>query len=121
MVTRVLGGRGILDTEWIPRIASEKPDAIIIGGDNAILKKPHERLLLKESNLMYVIMGSNYNNLPMRDQLIRTIQIWDDLVKKTSKTKTKKIFEVIIKKKGLPVIEEISVTSELHIDERRIK
>lgn len=108
-----LGQRGIKDTEWINRVGSERPDAIVLAGDSRILKIPQEREALKRANLMFGVMTAKFENLQFRDQVLGMIKAWDIILSKLKKYRHNQVFEVVAKKKGNPVIQDIGKTSEL--------
>ena len=63
------------DIEWIGRLSRER-DWVIVSGDVAITRKPHEREAWAASGLTAFFMSKGFTNLHLFDQGSRLIRVW---------------------------------------------
>lgn len=81
------------DREWIEELASEG-DWIIISNDSRIRKSPHTKEIWRRSGLTGFYLTSQFSNAPLRDQAMRILERWPEIVKQASRAVPGTAFEV---------------------------
>jgi hypothetical protein len=86
------GGRGVLDTIWIPYVAKQGWIAVTV--DKRVKTKPHERELVESTGIRMVHIAGGFEQLPRWPQIRWFVNHWEDIAKETAKCKEGEQFTV---------------------------
>lgn len=86
--------RGTPDTEWLKEIALWDKTPVVVSGDSRILKNKVEKQVLKECNLMYVLLAQGWLHLEWPCYAWRIIKIWPSIVTNVQQARYPMIFKV---------------------------
>lgn len=86
----------VLDTVWIPALATER-DWIVISGDVRITTARHERAAWFESGLLGFFQAKGWTNLTLWEQSWRLIQWWPRIVDQANKVRPPASFLIPVK------------------------
>jgi len=89
--------KGTSDAVWIPAVSSWNPRPSCVIGDGRILKTPALRIVAKQSEMTFIVMGESFMNLPWEEQAWRFIKMWPSVVKAVSAIHRPTIFDVGVK------------------------
>ncbi len=87
--------RGIIDVEWIRKVASWK-NPVAICGDGRILRNDVEKKVLKECGLTFVHLAPGWTNMKWQDQAWKIIKAWPDIVRNIQEASYPMLFEVAV-------------------------
>ena len=76
----------IKDTVWLPRVATQEPDAVVVTADPRITKRPAEQLAWLEAGLTTFFL-KGFASLGFHDQALRLVKWWPDIVGTASAAK----------------------------------
>ena len=68
--------RGTPDEVWIPGIARQFPDSIILSGDRRILKDRAQRTILDGSGLSFIYPDKTLAGQTFEEQIWRYLKVW---------------------------------------------
>lgn len=88
--------KGTRDDVWVPRIAAWEPKPVVVLGDGRLLRNPGLKLIAKESQFSYVVMGESFMRTAWTDQAWKLVKVWPDVVKATQHVRRPTIFDVKI-------------------------
>jgi len=74
------------DWEWLPKLAEDGSDWVIISGDVRISAGMHEAAAWLASGLTAFFLASGWGNLNFWDQTISLLKWWPHIVKQAQKT-----------------------------------
>ena len=86
--------KGTPDVEWIKQLTTWGKETVIICGDSRILSNKAEKAVLKECNLMFVLLASGWTKMPYNDLAWKIVKVWPDITKKVSQANYPMIFDV---------------------------
>jgi hypothetical protein len=86
--------RGTPDEAWVQAVAAMQPRPIVILGDGRILRNPALKIIAKESNLSYVVMGESFTRTAWNEQAWKFVKVWPEIVKQTKGVRRPTIFDV---------------------------
>jgi hypothetical protein len=75
----------ITDTAWLPKLASDHPDAVVITADPRITRGPAERAAWLEAGLTTFFLQS-FAALPIDQQAWRLVKWWPQIVKRAMRS-----------------------------------
>jgi len=75
-----------LDEVWLPRLARDAPDCIVITADPRITRGAHERAAWLEAGLTTVFLRS-FADLPFDEQAARLVRWWPEIRKRAKRAK----------------------------------
>lgn len=85
---------GIPDTEWIPRLAAESGEWIIISGDQRIRKRPQERDIWRAAKLTAFFMADGFANADKWEQIRWVVEKWPLIMDQAARVTPGSAFEV---------------------------
>jgi hypothetical protein len=85
---------GTPDKEWMQTISAWTPKPIVLSGDGQILRKQHERLMLRDCDLHFVVLSQGWVNLPWEDQAWKMIKVWSAILREVRRARKATIFEI---------------------------
>ena len=88
---------GTPDTEWLREVASWNEDetTVVVCGDSRILKNKVERQVLKECELMFVLLSPGWLHLKWSVYSWKIVKAWPDIVKNVEQARYPMVFEVM--------------------------
>jgi len=86
--------RGTPDIEWMKKITLWDKSPVVISGDSRILTNKAEKQILKECNLMYVLVAQGWLHLEWPRFAWRIIKIWPSIVTNVKQARCPMIFKV---------------------------
>ncbi|OHB78978.1 MAG: hypothetical protein A2Z25_19575 [Planctomycetes bacterium RBG_16_55_9] len=87
---------GTPDTIWMREVASWNKDetTVIVCGDGRILKNRVEKQVLKECELMFVLLAGGWTNLEWREFAWKIVKVWPDVIRNVEQARYPMVFEV---------------------------
>lgn len=89
--------KGTPDDIWSPQVSAWSPKPICILGDGRILRTPTLKLVARESDMTFVVVGESFMNLPWEDQAWKFIKMWPAVVRAVRSVRRATIFDVGVK------------------------
>jgi hypothetical protein len=88
---------GTPDTDWLREVASWNEDetTVVVCGDSRILKNKVERQVLKECELMFVLLAPGWLHLKWPVYAWKIVKAWPDIVKNVEQARYPMVFEVM--------------------------
>lgn len=88
---------GTPDTTWLREVASWNEDetTVVVCGDSRILKNKVERQVLKECELMFVLLSPGWLHLKWSVYAWKIVKAWPDIVKNVKQARYPMVFEVM--------------------------
>jgi hypothetical protein len=97
------------DEQWISTLMSWNPKPVVISGDGRILTNRAELAVLQGAGLSFVELAPGWTKLAWRDQAIKMLQVWGQIVA-VSVPQQPTVYKVPISAKK---VEKISILTEL--------
>lgn len=88
--------QGTPDSEWMQKVASWDDVTVAICGDGRILKNKVERQVLKECDLMFVLLASGWTTLQWTVFGWKIVKAWPDIVRNVEQARYPTVFEVTV-------------------------
>lgn len=84
------------DAEWVQQLADEG-GWIMISGDYDLISVPHVTRLIRENNLVAVVLKKGFTNLGLWDFASKISKAWPSIVDATSRSKPGSIWTLAVR------------------------
>lgn len=82
------------DEKWIAAIAERDPKPVVLGGDGRILKKPAQKAVLAEADLMYVYLAQGWTNLAWQEMAWKFLRVWPSVTSELNRMDKNHVLKV---------------------------
>jgi hypothetical protein len=82
------------DADIIDGLSNDDPRPVLITADEAIKRRPHERMALAASGLTVVFLRPGFSNLARHAQAVKLLTVWPEIVTAVSRCKVPTAFEI---------------------------
>jgi hypothetical protein len=94
-------GRGLDDIDWIPRLADEDENWVILTIDKRISRNKKITEVWKQAGLTTFFFVGAWAHTSSWDRIVKTIGLWKNIVEKACQAKRGSVFKVLIKSKEI--------------------
>jgi hypothetical protein len=82
------------DTDIIQAPSGDDPRPVLVTADEAMRRRPHERMALAASGLTVIFVRPGFSKLDRHTQAVKLLTAWPEIVKATSRCKVPTAFEI---------------------------
>lgn len=87
---------GTADEAWVRTVSGWRERPAIVSGDGRILRNPKQRLMLREADLTFVVMGEAFMRTGWYEQAWKFVKAWPAIAKAAEGARRPTIFEVAV-------------------------
>ena len=91
--------QGTQDDDWITELGKWHPKPIVLSGDGRILTNPARLAALQDARLSFVVFAAGFPHLSWKEQVLKTIKVWDEIYAKVPAERKPTVFKVTIQGK----------------------